>query len=127
MKLKSKKVEKANLRNHAEGGNYKKELLSQLVTDLKVIKSEIKSLTEKQKEIESQILSLEIEPFEIGGYALVEITSGRSKKWQKCLLECVEGILYARPVKENGELSGRHFSLISITKPYSELLKEVEE
>ena len=127
MKLKAKKVEKAELRNHAKGGNYNEELRSQLKGDIKAVTLDIDKLLEKKRELESQLLSLSIEPFEIGGHALVEIASGRSKKWQKCLLECENGILYARPVKEDGSLSGRHFCVIPIfDKTYADFLKEVE-
>ena len=126
MKLKAKKVEKAELRIHAKGGNYNEELRSQLKDDIQAITLEVSLLLEKKREKESQLLALEIEPFEIGDYALVEIASGRSKKWQKCLLECENGILYARPVKEDGFLSGRHFSVIPVPKTYADVLKEVE-
>lgn len=116
MKLKTKKD------NNVKEVNTEK-LEQQLLKDIQNINFEISKLIEKKREIEHQILSLRIKPFEIGGYALVEITSGRSKKWQKCLLECEHGMLYVRPVKEDGSLSGRHFSIIS--NDYTDLLKEV--
>ena len=87
---------------------------------------EISTLRREKAFKEIELLELEIKPFKIGGYALVEVPCGKTKKWQKCLLEHEHGVLYARPVKENGELSGRHFSIIPVTKPYSEVLKEVK-
>lgn len=86
--------------------------------------SEIERLLEEKKVLEKELLELNIAPFKIGGYALVKVPCGKSTKEQKCLLECVDGFLYARPIKENGELSGRHFSLIY--QDYSKYLKEVE-
>ena len=115
------------LRVHNKNGNYNEELREQIKGDLKVVSNKISELYAQRRELEKSLLELDIEPFKIGGYALVEITSGRSKKWQKCLLECESGILYARPVKADGSLSGRHYSVFAISKPYSYYLKEVEE
>ena len=116
----------ANLRVHKKNGNYSEELKKQLRNDLFNINSEISKLHAKRIELERELLELEIKPFKIGDYALAEVPCGKSKKWQKCLLECENGILYVRPVKENGELSGRHFSLLSLSRPYSDFLKEVK-
>lgn len=100
--------------------------VEQLKTDIRGIDVKINILQREKEVKQRQLIELEIKPFKIGGYALVEIPCGKTKKEQKCLLECENGILYARPLKADGELSGRHFSLISILKPYSELLKEVK-
>lgn len=126
MKLKPKNT--ANLRSHAKGGDYNKELRDQLRNDISGIEHEITVLKAKRKELQEQLLNLEIEPFYIGGYALVEIPSGRNKKWQKCILECESGLLYARPVKEDNSLSGRHFGVCPFpNRTYADLLKEVDE
>lgn len=54
--------------------------------------------------------------------------AGKFLKVRKCLIENERGILYLRPVNNNGELSGRHFSLTPIPgKTYSDYLKPVEE
>lgn len=117
----------ANLRTHKNNGNYDEELKKQLKKDIENVVSEMSDLSKKREKLERELLELEIKPFKIGGYALAEISSGRSKKWQKCLLECVNGYLYARPVKEDGELSGRHFSIILFgEQKYSDFLKEVK-
>lgn len=117
----------ANLRAHKTKGNYEEELKQQLKVDISNINSEIENLTIKRWELEIELLELEVKPFKIGDYALVKVPSGRSVKEQKCLLECESGILYVRPVKADGELSGRHFSLIPVAgHSYSEYLKEVE-
>ena len=88
---------------------------------------EIESLKSQVSELRTELLSLEILPFKIGDYALAEVQIGRTKKECKCLLECVNGILYLRPVKNNGKPSQKHFSCTPISKSYSEILKKVEE
>lgn len=116
----------ANLRVHKKNGNYDEELKKQLKGDLACVDAKIGELCHKKKELERDLLELEIKPFKIGGYALVKVPSGKSTKEQKCLLECENGILYVRPVKADGELSGRHFSVFPINKKYSDILKEVK-
>lgn len=104
-------------------GELKKQLEEELVT----IREEISERQEKVRQLKIQLLELEIKPFKIGDYALVEVPCGKSKKWQKCLLECESGMLYVRPVKDDGELSGRHFSIYPLfDKKYSDYLKEVK-
>lgn len=102
-------------------------LKKQLKNDIEDIKEQIRDLQDELLDKEAELLELDIKPFKIGGYALVNIPSGRTTKEQKCLLECVGDTLYARPVKEDGELSGRHFSIIPVSgHKYSEYLKEVK-
>ena len=80
-------------------------------------------ISAKQKEL----LSLQIAPFKIGGYAIALVPSGRTAKEQKCLLECDGGTLYLRPVKEDGHPSRRRFAYYPIKQTYQEYLKPVEE
>lgn len=90
------------------------------------IDQEIFRLQSEKMEVQEEMLKIKIAPFKIGQIVLAEIPSGRSKKWQKCLLECENGILYLRPKKENG-YSQRHFSLTPVgDKTYSDYLKEVK-
>lgn len=90
--------------------------------------SQIRVLQEENKDLYKKLLEEKIKPFKIGGYAMAEVVAGKSRKVQKCLLECEFGSLYVRPVKENGELSGRHFSMCPMPgKTYSDYLKPVEE
>ena len=102
--------------------------VSALMAEISQINGEITDLNIRKVELEKELLNELIKPFEIGGYALVEIPCGKSKKEQKCLLECGEwGTLYVRPVKADGELSGRHFSIIPVAgHSYLEYLKEVK-
>ena len=116
----------ANLRVHKRNGDYDKELEKQLLNDIRGIDEDIKLLESKREELEKDLLELRIKPFKVGEYVLAEVNSGRSKKEQKCLLECERGILYLRPVKPDGELSGRHFSLsLYPGKSYSDYLKKL--
>lgn len=117
----------ASLRTHKKNGNYDEELRKQLMGDIKCIEADIEKLQAKKMMLQKDLLELKIKPFKIGDYAIASIPSGRSTKEQKCLLECENGILYLRPVKPDGELSGRHFSCTVVNKPYTEVLKKVEE
>ena len=90
------------------------------------IDQKIFQLQQEKIDIQKEMLEIKIAPFKIGQIVLAEIPSGRSKKWQKCLLECENGILYLRPKKDNG-YSQRHFSLTPVgCKTYVYLLKEVK-
>ena len=92
------------------------------------IDMQICKLQDEKVEIQKEMLEIKIEPFKVGDYAYADIPSGRSKKRQKCLLECESGVLYLRPVNKDGELSGRHFSCTPLPgKSYSDLLQKVEE
>ena len=102
------------------------EKVMELLNKCSEIDTQIFQLQQEKIKLQEEILEIQIAPFKIGDYAYADIPSGRSVKNQKCLLECENGTLYLRPVTKNGELSGRHFSCVSITKPYSELLKKVE-
>lgn len=99
-----------------------------LALEISYMESKIHKLTEEMKLKRQQLLNLKIKPFKVGGYALVQVPSGKTSKEQKCLLECDEwGTLYVRPIKADGELSGRHFSIIPIgNTSYVDLLKEVK-
>lgn len=101
--------------------------LAEIEVEISRLHKRIQADKETISSLQSEKLSLEIAPFKVGDYALVEIATGRTRKQQKCLLECVDGMLYARPVKNDGELSGRHFSVIPFGKKYSDVLKPVEE
>lgn len=101
--------------------------LEEINLEIGMLTKRIQADKETISSLQSEKLSLEIDPFKVGDYALVEIATGRTRKQQKCLLECVDGILYARPVKNDGELSGRHFSVIPFGKKYSDVIKPVEE
>lgn len=90
------------------------------------IDQKIFQLQQEKIDIQKEMIEIKIAPFKIGDIVLAEVPSGRSKKWQKCLLECENGILYLRPKKDNG-YSQRHFSLTPVGgKTYADFLKEVK-
>lgn len=77
-----------------------------------------------------------ISPCKIGEYVSAEVPSGKSKKWTKCLLELnmnsdTTASVYVRPIKNDGELSGRHFEVLFISgTSYSSLyipIRSMEE
>lgn len=120
----------ALLRTHANKGNHNEELRKQLESSIRGAEHEIEEWKKNISQWKRELLELDIAPFKIGGYAMCEVPSGRKTKACKCLLECVEGILYVRPVADDGTLSQRHFSIIPIPitgKTYRELLKKVED
>ena len=102
--------------------------VSELLKVISEIDEMIYNLKEEKEGLYNDLLNIKLAPFKLGDTALVEIPSGRSKKWQKCLLESEDGILYVRPYKADGCLSSRHFILYPspFTNSYEELLKEVK-
>lgn len=99
----------------------------QLMSEVTDLDKQIFALQQRKEQVQNEMLEIKIKPFKVGQTVLAEIPSGRSKKWQKCLIESESGILYLRPVKADGELSGRHFSLTPIgDKTYTDYLKEVK-
>lgn len=99
----------------------------QLMSEVTDIDKQIFALQQRKEQVQNEMLEIKIKPFKVGQTVLAEIPSGRSKKWQKCLIESENGILYLRPMKSDGELSGRHFSLTPVgDKTYADYLKEVK-
>ena len=89
----------------------------------KVIENAKKEIAElKERKIAAEIL-----PFKLGECVMFEAPAGKSKKWQKCILETEDGYLYARPYKNDGELSSRHFLVTWITNSITDVLRPVEE
>lgn len=103
------------------------EQITTLKADIDRIDLQMHLLREEKRAKQEELLSLQIAPFEIGGYANALVPSGRTAKEQKCKLECDEGILYLRPFTKDGKLSGRRFSFTPIKQTYQEYLKPVEE
>lgn len=101
------------------------EVITELQKKIDGIDQQISVLQIEKGQYQEELLSVKIAPFKIGGYALAEVPSGKSKVVQKCLIECVEGDLYLRPVKD-GEVSKRHFNFNHILEDViSKYLQEV--
>lgn len=107
----------------AQGTSRLDEIDAEIAENRKVIAEQ----EERIKSLLEEALNIKIAPFKLGDYAMVDVRSGRQSKVQKCLLEGENGILYVRPIKNDGELSGRRFSITPVNKSYAELLKPVEE
>lgn len=102
--------------------------VQELLAKISEIGVEIYNKYAEKNALEKELLELKIAPFKLGDYVMAEVSAGKTKKLQKCLLENDGGILYVRPVKADGELSNRHFSVIPVgNKTYSDILKPVEE
>lgn len=102
--------------------------IQELKSKIKSIDSDIHFLNIERSKLEKELLEIQIHPFKIGGYAMAEVNAGKTKKMQMCLIENEGSTLYVRPIKANGELSNRHFSIIPVgEKSYSDFLKPVEE
>lgn len=107
--------------------NKEEERFLQLMKEVSDLDTQIFNLQQRKEQVQNEMLEIKIKPFKVGQTVLSEIPSGRSKKWQKCLIECENGTLYLRPMKNDGELSGRHFSMTPIPpKTYADYLKEVK-
>lgn len=117
----------ANLRVHKKNADPNKELRQQIVNDIEHVENCIRKLEAQKNQLEEDLIALDIAPFKLGEYAMCFIPSGRNNKLKKCLLECFNGVLYARPVNEDGTLSNRHFSIVPINVSYQTLLKKVED
>jgi len=102
-------------------------IVLEIMSRITDIDSEVYKLSLEKTELQKELLEIKIKPFKVGDYCMAEVSAGKTRKVQKCLIENEDGTLYLRPVKNDGELSGRHFSLVPVGKPYSDYLKPVEE
>lgn len=82
-----------------------------LMNRVSEIDAEVFKLTEEKTKCQTEMAEIKIKPFKIGDEVLCEVSAGRSKKVQKCVIEIEDGLIYVRPYKNDGELSGRHFNV----------------
>lgn len=82
------------------------------------LKMEIEELAKKR-------LELSIYPHKLGDKVVAEVQSGKTRKKTECVLEAGEnGALYVRPFKNDGELSGRRFSICPVGgQSYSDFIE----
>lgn len=85
---------------------------------------------QKQLEIEKcqiEMAEIRLAPFKVGQDVMCEVSSGRTRKVQKCKIEIENGSVYVRPYKNDGELSNRHFNFTPVgDKTYADYFKEVK-
>ena len=97
------------------------ERIDEIRIEIKEIDLNILKMRDRKELLLKEMINIELSPFKIGDYVLAEVSNGKSTKECKCLLEYENSMVYTRPVKDNGELSGRHFYLSPFK--YSELKK----
>lgn len=91
--------------------------------------SEVAKLNEEILQLRKEKLEFSLYPHKLGDTIVTEVQVGKTRKKSECVLEMSEdGILYVRPIKKDGELSGRRFSLIPTGgKTYHDFIEEVEK
>lgn len=98
-----------------------------LMSEVTNLDKQIFELQQRKEQVQIEMLEIKIKPFKIGQTVLAEIPSGRTRKWQKCIIENERGTMYLRPIKADGSQSERHFSMIPApSKTYADYLKEVK-
>lgn len=91
-----------------------------------IIDKRIGELTAEKHRCLCEITTLRLMPFNEGDKVLCEVTSGRTKKMQECVIEVDGSVVYVRPYKKDGELSDRRFSIIPIGgKTYEDYFQKV--
>lgn len=124
--LKKPVVNKSTLQKSATAGTNRIDEITA------IIKGKEKLIADTKNEIallSKERLELQIAPFKLGDTVLAEVQVGKTRKETECVLEAGEGAflgtLYVRPIKANGELSGRRFSICpTCDKGYKDLFKK---
>lgn len=94
-----------------------------------VIHEKNKQIDELEKDIAGLYkdrLELQLHPFKLGDTVITEVQMGKTRKETECVLEAGGlGTLYVRPIKADGELSSRRFSLNPVMgKTYHDYIKK---
>lgn len=104
--------------------------IEKVEADIKGVKAEIDQLNAKLGFLNQKRLELLIAPYKLGDRVIAEVQVGKTKKKTECILEAGEGdflgTLYLRPIKNDGEPSGRRFSLCPADNNYQEWLEPVK-
>lgn len=82
-----------------------------LMARVSEIDAEVFKLQEEKIKCQTEIAEIKIMPFKVGDEVMCEVSAGRTKKVQKCIIEVEDGMIYVRPYKNDGELSNRHFNV----------------
>lgn len=85
------------------------------------------SIQQEIQDLYKKRLELAIYPHKLGDKVLAEVQVGKTRKKSECVIEMGEsGILYVRPFKNDGTLSGRRFSIVPVgDTTYQDLLEKV--
>ena len=127
MKLKSstglKKPVTKQVKKSSPKDNSKR--VAEISTLIEEKRSAISTLNEEIETLFKERVELEIYPHKLGDTVVAEVQVGKTRKKTECVLEMGDGgTLYVRPFKNDGELSGRRFSLIPIgNTTYQDLIE----
>ena len=127
MKLKSstglkkpvtKQVKKSSLKDNSKR-------IAEISTLIEEKRSAISTLNEEIETLLKERIELKIYPHKLGDTVVAEVQVGKTRKKTECVLEMGDGgTLYVRPFKNDGELSGRRFSLIPVgNTTYQDLIE----
>ena len=90
------------------------EKIKGLMKQIADLDEQIVDLKERRISLSNQVAAEKILPFKEGDEVMYEVTTGRSRKLTKCLIEIDDGFPYVRPYKGDGSLSSRHFILADV-------------
>ena len=127
MKLKSstglKKPVTKQVKKSSPKDNSKR--IEEISTLIEEKRSAISTLNEEIETLLKERIELQIYPHKLGDTVVAEVQVGKTRKKTECVLEVGEGgTLYVRPFKNDGELSGRRFSLIPVgNMTYQDLIE----
>lgn len=99
--------------------------IAEISTLIEEKRSAISTLNEEIETLLKERVELEIYPHKLGDTVVAEVQVGKTRKKTECVLEMGDGgTLYVRPFKNDGELSGRRFSLIPVgNTTYQDLIE----
>lgn len=123
MKLKAKKVVQKDVSPVKDTDSR----LAEIDKTIREKQSQVATLNSEIVKLEQEALEIKMYPFKIGDECYATVPCGKSTKEMRCVIEADNGTCYVRPYKNDGELSGRRFSIIPVNKSYSDLLKTVDE
>ena len=127
MKLKSstglKKPVTKQVKKSSPKDNSKR--IAEISTLIEEKRSAISTLNEEIETLLKERVELAIYPHKLGDTVVAEVQVGKTRKKTECVLEMGDGgTLYVRPFKNDGELSGRRFSLIPVgNMTYQDLIE----
>ena len=127
MKLKSstglKKPVTKQVKKSSPKDNSKR--IAEISTLIEKKRSAISTLNEEIETLLKERVELQIYPHKLGDTVVAEVQVGKTRKKTECVLEMGDGgTLYVRPFKNDGELSGRRFSLIPVgNMTYQDLIE----
>ena len=127
MKLKSstglKKPVTKQVKKSSPNDNSKR--IAEISTLIEEKRSAISTLNEEIETLLKERVELQIYPHKLGDTVVAEVQVGKTRKKTECVLEMGEGgTLYVRHFNNDGELSGRRFSLIPVgNMTYQDLIE----